>query len=97
MKNNIHIGKLIQEEVFKMNISLHDLSNILHTNEKNLLRNFERKVLSTKDLYIWSLITKIDFFKVYSDYLKSSDPEIQKKMRIHTLKQKYNRSFSHEN
>lgn len=97
MKNNIHIGKLIQEEVFRMNTSLHELSETMHISEKRLLTMFERKVLNTKDLYIWSLIAKIDFFKVYSDYLKSSDPEIQKKMRIHTLKQKYNRSFLHEN
>lgn len=65
----ILIGKIIQEEVFKMNISLNELSDILFLNEKILLMIFKYKNIDLDLLYRFSVVVGIDFFSVYTHYL----------------------------
>ena len=67
MKNpKIFIGKLIQEEVFKLNISLSELSERMHISEKNLLTFFDKTNIDVHFLYQWSCVLKIDLFEIYS-------------------------------
>jgi transcriptional regulator with XRE-family HTH domain len=77
MQVNIPIGKLIQEEVFKMNISLQELSERVNIQKRTLLIIFNCKSMDLNILYRWCYVLKIDFFIVYTKYLQEIDESIE--------------------
>lgn len=86
MQVNIPIGKLVQEEVFKMNISLQELSERVNIHKKTLLLIFNSKTMDINILYRWCCVLKIDFFTIYSKYLLEIDDSIEMEtMRINSF------------
>ena len=75
--NNISIGRILQEEVFQMNISLYELSEKMYLSEKTLLNLFDSKSIEVSLLYKWSSVLKIDFFEIYSQNLSINEPNIE--------------------
>jgi hypothetical protein len=104
MKVNIPIGKIIQEEVFQMNISLQELSERINIHKKKLLVLFNCKTIDIDILYKWCCVLKIDFFTVYSKYLddieESIDMETKRlnsfniKLRLSTFENELLRNIS---
>jgi hypothetical protein len=104
MKVNIPIGKIIQEEVFKMNISLQELSERINIHKKKLLILFNCKTIDIDILYKWCYILNIDFFTIYSKYLddieESIDMETMRlnsfniKLRLSTIENELLRNIS---
>lgn len=80
------IGRIIQEEVFKLNISLSELSDRMHISEKKLLLFFNSKTLDVYLLYRWSCLLKIDFFALYSIYLQKNVTGISNETTVHSYK-----------
>jgi len=79
---NIPIGKLVQEEVFQMNISLQELSERVSIHIKNLLLVFNSKTMDVNILYEWCCVLKIDFSTIYSKYLL----EVYESIEIETMR-----------
>lgn len=86
MQVNIPIGKIIQEEVFQMNISLQELSERVNIHKKKLLILFNSKTIDINILYRWCCVLKIDFFTIYSKCLLDSEDSIDMEtMRFNDL------------
>jgi transcriptional regulator with XRE-family HTH domain len=86
MKVNIPIGKIIQEEVFQMNISLQELSERINIHKKKLLVLFNCKTIDIDILYKWCCVLNIDFFTIYSKYLDDIDESIDMEtMRLNSF------------
>jgi transcriptional regulator with XRE-family HTH domain len=86
MKVNIPIGKIIQEEVFQMNISLQELSERINIHKKKLLVLFNCKTIDIDILYKWCCVLNIDFFTVYSKYLDDIEESIDMEtMRLNSF------------
>jgi hypothetical protein len=66
------IGKIIQQEVFKLNISLNELSYRMQIPEKKLLMLFNAKTIDVYLLYRWCCFLKIDFFLLYRKCLREN-------------------------
>lgn len=75
--HNISIGKILQEEVYQLNISLHELSEKMFLSEKALLNLFKSKSIEVTLLYKWCSVLKIDFFEIYSQNLSINEPNIE--------------------
>lgn len=82
MQVNIPIGKIIQQEVFQMNISLQELSERVNIHKKTLLLLFNCKSMDVNLLYRWCCLLKIDFFTIYSKYLL----EIEESIELETIR-----------
>jgi len=78
MQVNIPIGKIIQEEVFQMNISLQELSERVFIHKETLLLLFNCKTMDINILYRWCCLLRIDFFTIYSKTLMEDDDCLDK-------------------
>jgi hypothetical protein len=91
MDVNIPIGKIIQEEVFQMNISLQELSERVRIHKKKLLLLFNCKTMDLNLLYRWCCLLKIDFFTIYSKMLTNIEDSIEiETLRLNSYKQPKN-------
>jgi hypothetical protein len=66
------IGRIIQQEVFKLKISLSEISDRMQIPERKLLDLFNAKSIDVFLLYKWSCFLKIDFFMLYSKCLREN-------------------------
>jgi hypothetical protein len=73
MNTTIPIGRIIQEKVFQMNISLRELSERMHIKERELMDVFNYKTMDIGLLYKWSCVLQLNFFNLYSESLLDDD------------------------
>nr|WP_077154714.1 hypothetical protein [Bacteroides bouchesdurhonensis] len=65
----IHIGKLIEKEVYKQNISISWFAQKLYCDRTNIYKIFNRQSIDTELLLRISKILKYDFFLYYQKEL----------------------------
>lgn len=78
------IGYIIQQEVFKLNISLSELSDRMQIPKKKLLNMFDSQSMDIYILYKWCCFLKIDFFTLYSKYLRENVYGISNETTVHS-------------
>ena len=74
MNHNIHIGRLIREELRRQGHTNDWLMERLGVSERTLQRLFQKPSLDTHQLFRISFILETDFFQHYSDALLSPTP-----------------------
>ena len=74
MNHNIHIGRLIREELRRQGHTNDWLMERLGVSERTLQRLFHKSSIDTHQLFRISSILGTDFFKNYSDALLSPTP-----------------------
>ena len=83
-QQNIHIGKLIQEELRKSGMSKKEFARRIETTSQNVYGIFKRETIDTGTLLIISKVLQFDFFLLYeNEYFKS----ILKKKQVDLTKQ----------
>lgn len=83
-QQNIHIGKLIQEELRKSGMSKKEFARRIETSSQNVYGIFKRETIDTGTLLIISKVLQFDFFLLYeNEYFKS----ILKKKQVDLTKQ----------
>lgn len=71
----IFIGKLIEEELHRQELTVTWLSRKIHCDRRNIYDIFARASIDTNLLYRISLALQKDFFALYSDVLQSIERE----------------------
>jgi len=67
----MHIGNIIKQVIDDNNVNISALAESIGKQRSNLYNIFERKSVDTELLYMLSKKLKYDFFKHYSDELRS--------------------------
>ena len=70
MKENIHIGKIIKEELRKQGRTNGWLAEQLNVNPRTINKIFQKTVIDTQQLFLISQALETDFFQHYSEKLK---------------------------
>jgi hypothetical protein len=96
MIQSIPIGRIIQEKVFQMNVSLHELSDRMFLSEKTLLHLFNSKTIETSMLYRLSCVMKINLFTIYSVYLSENVHAIDIETMTHSYNHNHVQKFINE-
>jgi hypothetical protein len=96
MNPSISIGRIIQEEAFQMNVSLHELSDRMFLTEKTLLLLFNSKSIEMSLLYRWSCVMNINLFEIYSEYLSDSVYAIDVETMTHSYNHNHVQKFINE-
>ncbi len=88
MKNlkHIHIGHLIKERVYELDIDISRICKFLNIMEKDLELIYKAKSIDSELLLKWSKLLEYDFFRLYSQHLilyapQSGNPEMGNKIK----------------
>ena len=76
---DIHIGKLINEEVVNRGVEISRICNFLKCTEQELAEMYQSRNLGVETLLRWSKLLEYDFFRLYSHHLILYAPEHIKK------------------
>ena len=97
MNTTIPIGRIIQEKVFQMNISLRELSERMHIKERELMDVFNYKTMDIGLLYKWSCVLKLNFFNLYSESLLDDNDLIETEMTSQNVIIHSSNTYHYEN
>lgn len=65
----IHIGKLIEQRVIEINVSMERMMNFMKCEKQEIEEMYEKKNLNSELLMRWSKLLEYDFFRIYSHHL----------------------------
>lgn len=71
MKNNVHIGLVILEELRRQGKTNRWLAERINVHPRTVNKIFHKNVIDTQQLLLISHVLHVDFFKFYSDFLKN--------------------------
>jgi hypothetical protein len=90
MKSNqndcLHIGKVIEDYLFEMNISLSEISERIDIPKQEILKLSKVKRMDVMILYKWCLLLRLDFFALFSYSLDNEDDSITLNTMTHNIK-----------
>lgn len=66
---NIHIGKMIEQEVANRGMELARICNYIGSTEQEIREMYEAKSADTETLLKWSKLLEYDFFRIYTQHL----------------------------